>query len=39
MGSALGCCGKSEEDVNNLTTAGFNRETFGADKIKRIVRI
>ena len=39
MGSAMGCCGKSEEDSNNLNTAGFNRDHLGTDKIKRIVKI
>jgi hypothetical protein len=40
MGSAMGCCGKSEEDSNNINTAGFTRgENLGGDKIKRIVKI
>lgn len=39
MGNAMGCCGKSEEDSNNLNTANNGRDYFGNDKMRRIVRI
>ena len=40
MGNAMGCCGKSEEDPNNLNTAFSNqREHFSSDKLRRIVKI
>jgi hypothetical protein len=39
MGSAMGCCGKTEEDANNLNTGTFGREHYGIDKIRRIVKI
>ncbi len=39
MGSAMGCCGKTEEDANNLNTGTLGREHYGIDKIRRIVKI
>lgn len=39
MGSAMGCCGKSEEDPNNLNTLNFGRDYMNADKLRLIIKI
>lgn len=35
----MACCGKQEEDANNLNTQGFNKDVHSNDKIRRIVKI
>ena len=39
MGSAMACCGKQEDDQNNLNTQGFTKDMHSNDKIRRIVKI
>jgi hypothetical protein len=40
MGSAIGCCGKQEDDPNNVTTNhNLNKDFHSSDKLRRIVAI
>jgi len=41
MGSAMGCCGKSDEDANNMSIGATlgGRDFQSGDKFKRIVKI
>lgn len=43
MGNAMGCCGKSDDDPNNVNTTGgvhLNAKDFhSGEKLRRIVRI
>ena len=39
MGSTMACCGKQDEDPNNIVTGGFTKWHYTGDKIYNIIKI
>ena len=39
MGNNFGCCGKNEEDVNNINTLNLGSKYDSWDKVLKIVKI